>query len=29
MDLRKTVGELGEDRVTIELSGKYLPYKKF
>ena len=29
MDLRKTIGELGEDRVTIELSGKYLPYKKF
>ena len=29
MDLQKTKGELDEDRVTITMSGKYLPYKKY
>ena len=29
MDLSKKKGDLGEDRVSITMSGKYLPYKKY
>jgi len=29
MNLSKKKGDLGEDRVSITMSGKYLPYKKY
>jgi cyanate lyase len=29
MDVQREVGESGEDRVKIVMSGKYLPYKKY